>query len=515
MKKKNLRAMIVVMLMVFAMMPVTAGTVFAEEDSDVTVSIGVYDRTNKVCGQGGSYTLGAEDMTHTIDKHIMTKGASAQLTAAPDDGYEFVGWFMGQIVAGIDELQIRPIGNAGSTDPSGLFIAEEDVVLCAVFKDKNDTSTDTEPPVFNVSSLTVEISSGEKVATVGDTVTISIEITDASDLKNVVLYINPPESQDTKDPIPMVYNAKTGKWQWSATIDSLEQDTTGLYRILGFVAEDVSGNVSYLANSNVIEDSSVPAADLSAGDFTVAETFKVTFVDGQGNTLKTETVEKGKAAKPPANPTRKGFTFEGWDKDFSNITSDLTVTAQWKENAPAKPVSIQGAKVVLSAKAYTFNGKVRKPAIKTIGGKKLKSGTDYSVKWSNASSKNVGSYTVTITGKGNYTGKTKAKYRINPKGTALSKLVKGKKSVTVKWKKQFAKMAKKRITGYQIQLATDSKFKKNKKAVTVKGYSKASKKVSKLKGGKKYYVRIRTYTTVNGEKFYSPWSKAKTVTTKK
>ena len=109
MKKKNLRAMIVVMLMVFAMMPVTAGTVFAEEDSDVTVSIGVYDRTNKVCGQGGSYTLGAEDMTHTIDKHIMTKGASAQLTAAPDDGYEFVGWFMGQIVAGIDELKIRPM----------------------------------------------------------------------------------------------------------------------------------------------------------------------------------------------------------------------------------------------------------------------------------------------------------------------------------------------------------------------------------------------------------------------
>ena len=58
-------------------------------------------------------------------------------------------------------------------------------------------------------------------------------------------------------------------------------------------------------------------------------------------------------------------------------------------------------------------------------------------------------------------------------------------------------------------------FKKNKKAVKVKGYSKASKKVSKLKGGKKYYVRIRTYTTVNGVKFYSPWSKAKTVTTKK
>ena len=85
----------------------------------------------------------------------------------------------------------------------------------------------------------------------------------------------------------------------------------------------------------------------------------------------------------------------------------------------------------------------------------------------------------------------------------------------VKLKNKLTKMAKKRVTGYQIQLATDSKFTKNKKEVTVKGYSKASKKVSKLQGGKKYYVRIRTYMTVNGEKCYSPWSKVKTVTTKK
>ena len=51
--------------------------------------------------------------------------------------------------------------------------------------------------------------------------------------------------------------------------------------------------------------------------------------------------------------------------------------------------------------------------------------------------------------------------------------------------------------------------------MTVKGYSKTSKKITNLKGGKKYYVRVRTYKTVNGTKYYSPWSKTKTVTTKK
>ena len=146
---------------------------------------------------------------------------------------------------------------------------------------------------------------------------------------------------------------------------------------------------------------------------------------------------------------------------------------------------------------------------------KLISGTDYTVEWSNASSKNVGSYKVTITGKGAYTGVTKATYKINPKSTSIKKLKKSKKAITIKWKKQSAKMAKSRITGYQIQLAANKKFTKGKKTVNVKGYKKVSKKVKKLKGGKKYYVRIRTYKTVSGKKYYSAWSKTKTVKTRK
>lgn len=71
-------------------------------------------------------------------------------------------------------------------------------------------------------------------------------------------------------------------------------------------------------------------------------------------------------------------------------------------------------------------------------------------------------------------------------------------------------MAKSRISGYQIQLATDKKFTKNRKTVNVKGYKKTSKKVKKLKGGKKYYVKIRTYKTVSGKNYYSGWSKVKT-----
>ena len=144
----------------------------------------------------------------------------------------------------------------------------------------------------------------------------------------------------------------------------------------------------------------------------------------------------------------------------------------------------------------------------------MKIGTDYTVKWSNANSKNVGSYKVTITGKGKYTGTTSATYKIRPKGTKIKKLKRGKKSVSIRWKKQSGKMSKSRITGYQIQLARDKKFTKNKKTIQVKGYKKVSVKATKLKAKKKYYVRVRTYKTVKGVKYYSPWSKAKTVKTR-
>ena len=79
---------------------------------------------------------------------------------------------------------------------------------------------------------------------------------------------------------------------------------------------------------------------------------------------------------------------------------------------------------------------------------------------------------------------------------------------TVKWKK------KTKITGYQIQYSTNSKFKKGNKSIKIKNAKTGSKKITKLKSNKKYYVRIRTYKIVNKKTYYSSWSKKKNVTTK-
>lgn len=95
---------------------------------------------------------------------------------------------------------------------------------------------------------------------------------------------------------------------------------------------------------------------------------------------------------------------------------------------------------------------------------------------------------------------------------SISKLSKGKKAITVRWKKVST------IKGYQIQLATDKKFKKNKKTVTISKQKTTKTTVKKLKAKKKYYVRIRTYKNVKYQgktiKVYSSWSKVKTIKTK-
>ena len=101
--------------------------------------------------------------------------------------------------------------------------------------------------------------------------------------------------------------------------------------------------------------------------------------------------------------------------------------------------------------------------------------------------------------------------KVKPKGTSITKIVKGDKNFTVKWKKQSSKVNGARITGYQVQYATNKKFTKGKKTITVKGYSKTSVKIKKAKKIKKYYVKVRTYQVINGERTYSAWSKVKTV----
>ena len=171
------------------------------------------------------------------------------------------------------------------------------------------------------------------------------------------------------------------------------------------------------------------------------------------------------------------------------------------------PKSISSATVSLSIATYTFDGKVKTPSVTVkLGSTALRNGIDYVVSYSN--NKNVGKATVVITGKGLYAGTITRTFVINPAKQEIQKLTAKSKGFYIDY------AAKGHATGYEIQYATNFSFSGAKKTVITS--NKTDKvTVSKLSGNKKYYVRVRTYTTVNGIKYYGAWSAVKTVTTKK
>lgn len=159
--------------------------------------------------------------------------------------------------------------------------------------------------------------------------------------------------------------------------------------------------------------------------------------------------------------------------------------------------------VRLSGTTYTYSGKVVTPKVYVYGadGTRLTEGVDYTVSYPSGR-KNVGKYTITVKGKGNYSFTTRLTFKIYPPKTALTRLTAGSRSFTARWSRKTSQ-----VTGYQLQYSTKSSF-ASPKTVTISKYSTTSKTVSRLTKGRTYYVRIRTYKTVGSTRYYSGWSRA-------
>ena len=186
-------------------------------------------------------------------------------------------------------------------------------------------------------------------------------------------------------------------------------------------------------------------------------------------------------------------------KGKGNYTGSVSKTYSIKNNFKKATVSS------ISTKAFTGKNITQSITVK-YNGKTLKNGTDYTVSYSN--NKNIGTATVKVAGKGSYTGTITKTFKINPAKQEIQKLTAKSKAFFVDWAQKGS------ATGYEIQYATNSKFTSAKK-VTITNNKTDKTTVSKLSGKKKYYVRVRSYTTVKGTKYYGAWSASKSVTTKK
>ena len=188
----------------------------------------------------------------------------------------------------------------------------------------------------------------------------------------------------------------------------------------------------------------------------------------------------------------KGSTYYGeWSPIKNVVTASKNMSSVSISNISTK--SFTGKAITQSAK-LKYNGST------------LKNGRDYTVSYS--SNKNVGTATIKFTGKGSYGGVVTKTFKINPAKQNIQKLKSKSRSFFIDWAQKGS------ATGYEIQYATNSKFSGAKK-VTVTNNKTDKKTISKLSGKKKYYVRVRSYTTVKGKKYYGAWSSTKSVTTKK
>ena len=220
---------------------------------------------------------------------------------------------------------------------------------------------------------------------------------------------------------------------------------------------------------------------------------------------------------------KKGFNLNGEYNGISTYQGLLAMDAYQRASAgatklfdvkwPANPITVKNVTKTASTKTQTvkLGAKAKENAKLTY-----KSDSKYvkvDKKGKVTIAKNfVGKATITITSKAtkNYKATTKkVTVTVNPAGTKLTsvKNYKGKK-LKAYWKKNT------KVTGYQVQYSTSSKF-KSAKTVTVKGYKSTSKTITKLTKNKKYYVRVRTYKTVGKVNYYSGWSNVKSITIKK
>ena len=95
------------------------------------------------------------------------------------------------------------------------------------------------------------------------------------------------------------------------------------------------------------------------GSITAQVYHSVTFVDCDGTVLSAQSVAHGSAAAEPTVPEREGYAFIGWDKDFSNVTEDMTVTAQYSANSYSITYTINGEEY--TAQTYEFGAVVSAP----------------------------------------------------------------------------------------------------------------------------------------------------------
>ncbi len=274
-------------------------------------------------------------------------------------------------------------------------------------------------------------------------------------------------------------------YSFDATLstDEIAENENGLVSVAGHTKSELK---IYKDENTVTASSENLISDIKTATYTGAEKKE----NKVYNDVKTIRVDDQEHTQEPA------------DNPSNPDTPDIVID-------PIVKSVITNKTIYLKNNTCQYTGKIIKPTVyvRNTDGDLLDAGIDYKISY--RKNKDVGKADIIITGIGDYKGTFIKSFTIQPKGTSIKSVKSAKKALSIKWNKQTLKMSKNRISGYQLQYATNKSFSKA-KTISIKGYALASKKLAKLISKKTYYVRIRTYMKAGGKNYYSNWSKAKT-----
>jgi GH25 family lysozyme M1 (1,4-beta-N-acetylmuramidase) len=234
---------------------------------------------------------------------------------------------------------------------------------------------------------------------------------------------------------------------------------------------------------------------------------KLTIGNVSTQTMKNKAVTPNISIKDGKTTLKLNKDYKLTYKNNSHIgTATMTITGIGKYTGKItksfKIIKSVSALSISSISNKEYTGKSLTPSLTIKNGTKtLKKNKDYTLTYKN--NKKTGKATITIKGKGNYTGSKTVSFYIVPKKVSISTLTKGKKYINVKYKKVTG------ASGYQISYKKQGSSK-----WTSVNSSSLSKKLTNLSSQKKYSVKVRAYKIVNGKKYYGSYSQTKTITTK-
>ncbi len=166
------------------------------------------------------------------------------------------------------------------------------------------------------------------------------------------------------------------------------------------------------------------------------------------------------------------------------------------------------ATVKVKNKNYAYTGQAIDPQIivKDRTGSSLMENSDYTVTF-DKNVKDVGHYKAIVCFLGNYSGRMALDFDVVPKKTVFKKVENDYKGFSAYWEKRT-----KQVSGYEIEYGPAKNYMENAKMITISSPQKGQRVVEGLKSDSIYFVRIRTFKTLNdGSKIVSGWSNMKKV----